>query len=167
MTSRQRKCGFYSFIARSCCSKKGHSEFCSIKCSEETKCSGFKLEEDILPGDRRYDEVNDNGLIKNDGGDRPTYFGMWRESWTPDSYMWKDGNTVYMSYMQPTTLLGKCRFAVIDHLHRLGYEVIVPSPSPFVWPEVPADLGLITVVIKGPLGNVVALKKPPKEQFHG
>jgi hypothetical protein len=105
-----------------------------------------------------------DGIISNDGGERPTYFGMWQGSWTNDSYMWKTGNTVYMSHMIPTKPNGKARFAVLDHLHRLGYEVIIPSPSIFVWPEEPATLGLEPITIKGNLGNIVALRKPAKSK---
>ena len=104
-----------------------------------------------------------DGIIKNDGSERPTYFGMWQRSWTSDSYMWKDGNTVYMSHMVPTKIASKARFAVIDHLHRHGYEVIIPNPSIFVWPEEPFTLGLETITISGAMGNIVALKKPAKK----
>jgi hypothetical protein len=104
-----------------------------------------------------------DGIINNDGGERSDYFGMWKQSWTSDSYMWKYGNTVYMSHMVPTKIGGKARFAVIDHLYRLGYEVIIPNPSISIWPEEPSTLGLETGNIKGVFGNVVALRKKSKK----
>lgn len=104
-----------------------------------------------------------DGIINNDGGERSTYFGMWRDSWTSDSYMWKTGNTVYMAHMQPVKPSGTARFAVVEHLHRLGYNVVIPNPDIFTWPEDPKKLGFILSITKTCFGEVVAWNKLSKK----
>jgi hypothetical protein len=116
----------------------------------------------------RIKEMNGNmdktdGIINNDGGERAIYFGMWRESWTVDSYMWKTGNIVYMSHMKPTKISGKARFAVIEHLNRLGYDVIIPNPDFLMWPEDPRHWGFIPSTVKTYMGEIVVWNKLAKK----
>lgn len=101
-----------------------------------------------------------DGVINNDGSPRSKYFGLWKDSWTDDSYMWAIGDTVYLSEMVPTKPMGKCRFAVIEHLRRLGYNIIIPNPSIFIWPERPSEIGFVAYIVKTHTGNVVAWKRP-------
>jgi hypothetical protein len=116
----------------------------------------------MLHGCRDTDNTKPDGIINNDGGSRATYFGIWQQSWTKDSYMWKIGDTIYLSSMVTTKPMGSRRFAIIEHLHGLRYNVVIPNPSIFDWPEDPSKLGFIVYKVRTYTGDVVVWKKPAK-----